>query len=40
MYSIKNGLTENEIIIYNDGSLELNVPVSWDEETEICDSSK
>lgn len=23
----------NEIITYNDGSLELNVPVSWDEET-------
>ena len=24
---------KNEIITYNDGSLELNVPVSWDEET-------
>lgn len=26
-------MAENEIITYNDGSLELNVPVSWDEET-------
>lgn len=24
---------KNEIITYKDGSLELNVPVSWDEET-------
>lgn len=30
---MKNGVDENDIITYNDGSLELNVLVSWNEET-------